>query len=149
MPKPYSMDFRQRVIDAIELDGYTKSEVSRIFRISRNTIDLWLKRKAETGSLQPKANKPPGNNHCITDWEKFREFAKAHRDKTQAQMAELWEGKISTRSICRALKKIGFSRPKTRTVPNKTKKKGKTVLAEAPVCPNPSGNSPNLDRNEA
>jgi transposase len=126
MPKPYSMDFRQKVIDAIELDGYKKSEVSKIFRVSRNTIDLWLKRREEIGSLHPKVNKPPGNNHCITDWEKFREFAKTHGDKTQAQMAELWEGKISTRSICRALKKIGFSRKKKPMATKKeTKRNGK------------------------
>jgi transposase len=112
MPKSYSLDFRQRVIEAIELDGYKKSEVSQMFRVSRNTIDLWLKRKAETGDLKPKVNKPPGNNHCITDWEKFREFVRIHGDKTQAQMAELWEGEISTRTICRALKKIGFRRKK-------------------------------------
>lgn len=48
MAKPYSYDFRQKVIDAIELDGRKKCEVSEIFNISRNTIDLWL-RKAQTG----------------------------------------------------------------------------------------------------
>jgi transposase len=39
MPKSYSLDFRQRVISAIELDDYKKSEVSEMFHISRNTID--------------------------------------------------------------------------------------------------------------
>jgi len=112
MAKPYSYDFRKKVIDAIELDGRKKCEVSEIFNISRNTIDLWLKRKAQTGDLKPKPNKPPGNNHKITDWEKFRDFAKIHGDKTQEQMAELWEGDISSRTISRALQKIGFTRKK-------------------------------------
>ena len=112
MAKPYSTDFRQKVIDAIELDGHKKRDVSEIFNISRNTIDLWLKRKAETGDLKPKANKPPGNNHKITDWEKFREFVNTHGDKTQEQMAQLWDGEISSRTISRALRKIGFTRKK-------------------------------------
>jgi hypothetical protein len=30
-------------------------------------------RKAETGDFQALPNKPPGNGHKITDWEKFRE----------------------------------------------------------------------------
>lgn len=64
MAKPYSYDFRQKVIDAIQLDGRKKCEVSEIFHISRNTIDLWLKRKAQTGDLKPKPNKPPRNNHA-------------------------------------------------------------------------------------
>ena len=112
MAKPDSYDFRQKVIDAIELDGRKKCEVSEIFNISRNTIDLWLKRKAQTGDLKPKPNKPPGNNHRIKDWEKFREFASVHGNKTQEQMAELWDGQISSRTISRALHKIGFTRKK-------------------------------------
>lgn len=112
MAKPYSYDFRRKVIEAIELDGRKKCEVSEIFNISRNTIDLWLKRKAQTGDLKPKLNKPPGNNHRITDWEKFCKFATIHGDKTQVQMAELWEGEISSRTISRALSKIGFTRKK-------------------------------------
>ncbi len=72
MPNPYSYDFRQKVIEAIELNGLKKSEASELFNISRNTIDLWLKRKAETGGFQASANQPPGHNNKITDWQEFR-----------------------------------------------------------------------------
>ena len=112
MPKFYSQDFRQKVIEAIELNGHKKGEASELFNISRNIIDLWLKLKAQTGSLQPKSNQSPGSNHKITDWEKFREFAQANGDKTQKQMAQLWDGEISDRTISRALHKIGFTRKK-------------------------------------
>jgi transposase len=112
MPKFYSQDFRQKVIEAIELNGHKKGEASELFNISRNTIDLWLKLKAQTGSLQRKPRQLSGSNHKITDWEKFREFAKVHGDKTQEQMAQLWEGEISSRTISRALHKIGFTRKK-------------------------------------
>jgi transposase len=89
-----------------------KSEASQLFNISRNTIDLWLKRQVETGDFQALPNLPPGNGHKITDWKKFREFAQVHGDKTQVEMAKLWEGQISDRTISRALKKIGFTRKK-------------------------------------
>jgi hypothetical protein len=72
-------------------------------------------RQAQTGDFRAKPNQPPGNGHKITDWEKFREFAKAHGDKTQVEMAKLWEGEISDRTISRALKKIGFTRKKRPT----------------------------------
>ncbi len=42
MPKSYSYDLRQKVIQAIELDGMKKSEAAQVFQISRNTINLWL-----------------------------------------------------------------------------------------------------------
>lgn len=112
MAKPYSYDFRQRVIQAIQLDGLKKIEASELFHISRNTIDLWLKRQAETGDFRAKANRPPGNGHKITDWEHFRAFAKVHGNKTQGEMAHLWPGEISERTISRALHKIGFTRKK-------------------------------------
>ena len=46
MPKPYSYDLRKKAIEALEQDGMKKSEVSQLFNIRRNTIDLWLKRQA-------------------------------------------------------------------------------------------------------
>jgi len=112
MPKPYSYDLRQKVIQAIQRDGLKKCEASELFNISRNTINLWLKRQAESGDFQPKRNKPTGGGQKITDWEKFRVFAQTHADKTQEEMAELWEGDISSRTISRALQKIGFTRKK-------------------------------------
>lgn len=117
MAKPYSYDLRAKVINAIELDGLKKSEASELFNISRNTIDLWLNRKAQTGDFKPSPKRPPGHSHKITDWQKFREFAKAHGDKTQEQMAHLWEGEISDRTISRALRKIGFTRKKNLWLP--------------------------------
>jgi len=114
MANPYSYDLRQKVIQAIELDGMKKSEAAQVFGISRNTIDLWLKRRSETGDYQAKPRQPPGNGHKITDWEKFRAFATQHGGKTQAEMVQLWEEDISARTISRALKKIGFTRKKRR-----------------------------------
>ena len=40
------LDFRQKAIQAIELDRLKKGKASELFNISRNTINLWLQRKA-------------------------------------------------------------------------------------------------------
>ena len=117
MSNAYSYDLRRKVIEAIELDGMRKSEASEVFHISRNTINLWLKRKAHTGDYRAKSYKPPGHSHKIRDWEKFRAFSVEHSDRTQAQMAQLWGEQISERTISRALKKIGFTRKKNLRIP--------------------------------
>jgi transposase len=122
MAKPYSYDLRQKVLNAIELDGMPKSEAAQVFHLSRNTIDLWLKRKTETGDYQPKSNRPHRIRAKITDWDKFTQFAQKHGDKTQAQMAELWEDDISARTIARALHHIGFTRKKRLTATGKEMK---------------------------
>jgi transposase len=115
MAKAYSYDLRQKVINAIKLDGMKKSEAAQVFQLSRNTIDLWLKRQAETGDYQAKSTRAHRTANKIRDWEKFAEFARQHGDQTQAQMAHLWAGDVSARTISRALHKLGWSRKKRRT----------------------------------
>ena len=112
MAKAYSYDLRQKVIQALELDGWKKSEAAEVFQISRNTIDLWLKRKRETGDYRPESNRPHSTNAKIKNWQAFQLFADLHGDKTQHQMALLWDEPISPRTISRGLKKIGFTRKK-------------------------------------
>lgn len=112
MPKAYDPDLRRKVIEAIELNGMKRCEASEFFGISRNTIHQWFKLKATTGDIKPKPAKRSGHSHKIVDWERFRAFVSAHPDKTQAEMAQLWEGDISDRTISRALQRIGFTRKK-------------------------------------
>ncbi|MGK7890367.1 MAG: IS630 transposase-related protein, partial [Leptolyngbyaceae cyanobacterium] len=111
MPAPYDYDLRRKAVDAVHR-GEKKSTVSRMFKISRNTLDLWLKRTAATGDCQANKQYQKGYGHKITDWDKFRAFAEQHGDKTQAQMAQLWGHGISQQTISVALAKIGFSRKK-------------------------------------
>ena len=86
-----------------------------MLNISRNTLDLWLKREQETGDCRAISGFQRGNRHKITDWQRFREFARKHGGKTQAQMARLWGEGVTQQGISRALGKIGLSRKKKRT----------------------------------
>ncbi len=114
-------------MQAIELDGLKKSEASQLFNISRNTINLWCQRKAETGDVKPKPRQASQQHPKISDWEKFRVFVKAHGDKTQTEMAQRWEGEISQRTISRALRKIGHSRKKRPMgIPNAMRPNGRS-----------------------
>ncbi len=53
-----------------------------------------------------------GSGHKIPNWDSLREFAQAHGELTQAEMAEVWEQKVSRHTISRGLKKINFTRKK-------------------------------------
>jgi transposase len=114
MPQPYSYDLRQKVIQAIKLDGLKIIEASQLFNISRSCVrPLGAQRQDETGDFLALPNQPPGNGHKITDWELFRQGKpKFMGIKRAVEMAKLWDGEISSRTISRALKKIGFTRKK-------------------------------------
>jgi transposase len=115
MPSPYSYDLRTKAIDAVKR-GEGKTAVSLLFGISRNTLDLWLKREKETGDYQAIPSAPKQDRHKIKDWQKFREFIQQHGDKTQAQLAKLWGENVTQQNISDGLRKIGFSRKKKLTV---------------------------------
>ena len=111
MASPYSDDLRQKVLDALD-NGYRKSQVSRLFNISRNTIDLWLKRREETGSVSAIRDYQRGPQGKIADLEQFRVFAREHGHLTQKDMAARWSESISDHTIGKALRRIGFTRKK-------------------------------------
>jgi len=115
MPAPYSEDLRQKAIAAVER-GERKIDVSRMLKITRNTLDLWLKRKEQTGNCQAITHYQQGNRHKISDWQRFREFAQTHGDKTQGQMASLWGDNVTQQNISDALSKLRLSRKKRPTV---------------------------------
>ena len=66
-----SYDLRQKVMQAIEMDGLKKNEASELFGISRNTINLWFKRRDETGDIKVKVRASSSQQPKISNWEKF------------------------------------------------------------------------------
>ena len=111
MPAAYSDDLREKALAAVDR-GDKKSHVSRAFSISRNTLDLWLKRREVTGSATPIRHYHRGPEPKINDLEAFRAFAQTYGHLTQQQMAERWPEPITNRTIGKALKRIGFTRKK-------------------------------------
>ena len=72
MPFYYSPDFRERVVRNLLEKNITPTQLYKIFKISRNTAYLWLKKYKETGNLErsPGSGKKPK----IDDLEKFKKI---------------------------------------------------------------------------
>ena len=109
MGKSYSVDLRLRVLGAVD-GGLSKMAAHKLFKVSRSTIDDWLKLRLETGAVldrppqerrQPRALSGPA----------FSEFAATQQGATLGQMAVAWQRqhgqKLSTMSFSRALAGLG------------------------------------------
>ena len=129
MPSPYSYDLRQKVIKAID-GGMSKTQVSSIFKISRNTINTWLHRRRETGDIIALTGYQKGYNPKIPDLEQFRKFAQINGSKTQKEMADEWPDKVSDRTISKALKKWLYKKKKTYGYRERDEDKRKKFLAK-------------------
>ena len=49
--KPYSQDLRARVIAAVEAGQHSYPEIATTFAVSESTLDKWVKRWRDTGSV--------------------------------------------------------------------------------------------------
>ena len=68
MPKPCSLDLRQRVLDAVET-GASRREAAERFEVSASSAVKWMQRWHETGSV---AAKPTGGS--ISPLEEHADF---------------------------------------------------------------------------
>jgi len=53
-----------------------------MFGISRNTLDLWLKREQETGDFKVVNSDRQGRKPKIKELQRFQEFVLQHNEKT-------------------------------------------------------------------
>jgi transposase len=55
--KAYSQDLRERIVQAVD-EGKTQAEAAQIFKVSRKTVERYIKQRREKGHLLP--NPIPG-----------------------------------------------------------------------------------------
>ena len=118
MASPYSYDLRSKAINAVK-DGEKKINVCQMLTISRNTLDLWLKREQETGDYKAIAGYQKGKKTKIEDLARFKEFVLKHNKKTQQQIAQLWGNGLTQQNVSDALRKLKITRKKNLWVSRK------------------------------
>jgi transposase len=85
MPKPYSIDLRERVVGYVEA-GHSRRSAAAHFGVSVSFVVILVRNYRKTGSLVPKAS--GGRRHCKLD--PHREFLLGHvAEKDDITMPEL------------------------------------------------------------
>jgi transposase len=117
--KASSQDLRERVLRAVD-QGYQRADIIKLFAVSRATIKRYLKQRRETGAVNVKAipGRPPKKlaplqAHLLAQLE-------AHPDATLEADCQLWQEQqgvaVSTSTMSRAIKRVGWTRKKRRWV---------------------------------
>jgi transposase len=107
---PYSVDLRERVMDAID-NGERPTDVAKKFKVGLRTIYDWKDLRKETNSLEPKSGYQKGHSHRILDWVQFKEFAQQHPHLKAEAMCTEWT-KLSGRSISVSVMQIALQKIK-------------------------------------
>jgi transposase len=113
----HSQDLRERVIAAHAEGGTTYDGLAVRFRIGRATVNRWLRRHRETGSVAPKPHRS-GNPPKVDEAGRalLRELVDAKPDATLAELAaayrERTDLKLALCMVHRALAGLGITRKK-------------------------------------
>src|SRR5215210_5917404 len=97
--KPYSKDLRLRVLSAVDA-GTPREQVAKTFSVSVPTIKRWLKRRRETGDVQPRAipGRPSRKGTMLERWLPRQLEAKTPTSPSKST-ARLSRGRSGRRSL--------------------------------------------------
>jgi transposase len=108
--KPYSKDLRIRLLAAVD-SGTPREEAARTFSVSLPTIKRWLKRRRETGDVEPKPipGRAPLKGTALGAW--LGEHLNKNPDLTLGEHCEAFEEhtgtkKVSTATMSRAIARL-------------------------------------------
>ena len=96
MPKPYSRDLRDRVIDAVEKGAMSRRAAARRYEISKFVAIKWLERVERDGSRAPVGH----GGHRASKLMPHREFLEAVRaEKSDITLQALCDRLLSERGV--------------------------------------------------
>jgi transposase len=107
--KPYSKDLRLRVLSAVDA-GTPREQVAQTFSVSMPTIKRWLRRRRETGDVEPRAipGRPSRKGTLLKEW--LPHHLEANDDLTLEEHREAFEEEfgeeVSTSTIGRAIARL-------------------------------------------
>jgi transposase len=124
----YSLDLRQRIVDAVERGTETIESIARLFSVSESFIYKLLRQKLERGDIAPLphgggAEAKLKEDELNTLRQLVEEFPDATLDELRAKVKKKTGVEASVPTIWRALESLGLSR----------KKKSKRAGAADPV----------------
>jgi transposase len=109
----YSLDLRQRILDAVQRGEGTLRELAQFFGVDLSTIVRLLRRHRQTGSVQPKPH-AGGPTPCLDKaaTNKLLRLVRKQPDATLAELRDRLGVPCSVMTIWRALKRHRISRKK-------------------------------------
>src|SRR5215210_803668 len=135
--KPYSRDLRLRVLAAVDR-GVPREEVAKTFSVSVPTIKRWLKRRRQTGDVEPKPipGRPSVKGAALQGW--LPSHLEKNDDLTLEEHREAFEEahsgvRVSSATVGRAIARLpgGWPLKKSRSSSSRARGGGKGPLAMA------------------
>ena len=127
--KPYSVDLRQRVVDAYAQGEGTIDQLAERFSVSPSSVERWVRRHRTTGSVAPTPNPAGKANAIVTEADRARlvGYYQEQPDATYAEIAARFSREtgrpIALSTMAAAVKRLKITRKKRVSNPRDTSAK--------------------------
>ena len=138
MAKAYSLDLRQKIVDAYDRGDISQRRLAKQFGVATSFVEKLLKQRRESGSIAPKVrveqtpSKLSGQHRAI-----LAELVECNNDATLAELRELLHERtgvsVSITTLHTTLQKMGLTLKKrrfTRTLKQVTEYSEKESILE-------------------
>ena len=121
----YSMDLRERVAADCDAAELTQPEIAEKYNVSVSFITKLLRRRQETGSLEPKAHTGgPAPTFGERDLKKIAAEVRKRPDITLMELCAWAPKPVSDSTMSRVLIAMGLTRKKSRSMPTSVTRHG-------------------------
>ena len=117
MAAPYSIDLRQRVINAYEAREGSQRQIAQRFEVSESFVKRLIRRYKETGSVKPKSH--GGGAIAVikqSDLKQIEQLVEEQPDALLRELCQRWETikgiKVSISTMHRRLEKLKLTTKK-------------------------------------
>jgi transposase len=116
----YSVDLREKIVAAVGR-GMSKAQAARTFGVGATSVKRYVKLAEEGKSLRPgkapgKKSKLDGSGIDLLEEEDLRARPAVTYEKRADLLYELLGVRVSKATICRRIKRLGYTRKKDRWV---------------------------------
>lgn len=115
--KPYSVDLRQRVIDAYEHNEGSQRELAERFKVSLFFVQSLFKRYRREKTIEPKPHTGGFASKLAEHLNLIEQLVEQDNDATLEelcfQLEQQTDLKVSVSTMCRALQQLNLTRKKT------------------------------------
>jgi transposase len=117
MPAPYSIDLRQRVINAYEAKECTQRQLAERFQVSQSFVTRLIRRYQQTGGIEPLSRGGGAKAKIqVSQLEQIEKLVEEQSDVLLRELCERWEEKIgikvSISTMHRQLQKLRLTTKK-------------------------------------
>ena len=120
--RAYSIDLREKVVEAYDREVGSQRHIAEIFGVSRSFVEKLLHRRRTTGDIAPLPH--GGGGKPVLDDEALSLVSQLVEEEPDATLEELCEAvhrergiRVSLSNMCTRLKHMGLARKKRHSMP--------------------------------